>query len=862
MIDEDDTPTVRAEPAAVDGSTDAASLSPARLAAVRALEVEALLDSPPEEAFDRLTRIASSVLGVPVALVSLVDADRQFFKSAVGLPEPWASARETPLSHSFCQHVVERQQPLIVEDARMDPLTRDNAAIDDIGVVAYAGFPIRTADDTVVGSLCAIDGKPRRWTPAQLDVLRELAELAHTELVLRGALREADSSARRARRATAEREAVIESTSDGIYAIDLTGRCTLANAAAIALIGYSAPELLGVNMHDLIHHHHADRRVFDEAECPLYLAFREGRPTRIDDTTFWRRDGTSFRADCTSSPLIMDGRMTGAVIAFRDISERIAAAEALRQSEMRFRAVFQDAGIGIVITDLDGTLLECNEAYERVTGYSRIELLSSSYAQVTHPEDTLAQRQLADEMLAGVREQLRMEKRYVRKSGEMIWARLTATVMREDDGTPRFIIGAVEDITAARRSAHAVALLADAGAILSSSLEYESTLGQVARRAVPFLGEACVMDVPREDGSSGNVCVHIEPQQEARLCALQNGSPLLPSDVLPEESEGNGTVASLVDLAERRGSVAASAASCLGILEEMGIRWLVRAPLPGPHGNGGSLTFGSATLRYSADELRLAEELAARVSAAIENAALYRQAQNATRARDDVLAVVSHDLRNPVHTITMAASLMEEVPELSAAIMQSQIAVIRRSAARADRLIRDLLDISRIENGQLRLERKPVDAAELVREAAQLVAAQATARDITLKVADAGEPMVALGDRHRLLQALDNLLGNALKFTPAKGTIEVAAAAKGDTVSFEVRDSGPGVAPELQEKLFQRFWQAKPGDRRGVGLGLSIVKGIVDAHEGTIRIDSDGIHGTSIRFTIATAPSEQLVNHE
>jgi GAF domain-containing protein len=150
-----------------------------------ALEETELLDSLPEESFDRFTRLVSRVLGVPVALVSLVDDRRQFFKSAQGLAEPWASERETPLSHSFCKHVVATAEPLLVTDARDDPRVADNLAIPDLGVVAYAGMPLLAPDGSVLGSLCAIDDHPRVWTEEQLDTLRELAAAASREIGLR-----------------------------------------------------------------------------------------------------------------------------------------------------------------------------------------------------------------------------------------------------------------------------------------------------------------------------------------------------------------------------------------------------------------------------------------------------------------------------------------------------------------------------------------------------------------------------------------------------------------------------------------------------------------------------------------------------
>src|SRR3954467_11302137 len=160
---------------------------PERLAALRAT---ALLDSEPEEGFDLLTRLATRVLGVPVALVSLVDEDRQFFKACIGLGEPWSSQRGTPLSHSFCQHAVASAEPLVIEDAREHPLVHDNLAIRDLAVIAYAGFPVPTSDGGVLGTFCAIDSQPRAWSAAEVGFVREMAASTMTEIELRTTVRE------------------------------------------------------------------------------------------------------------------------------------------------------------------------------------------------------------------------------------------------------------------------------------------------------------------------------------------------------------------------------------------------------------------------------------------------------------------------------------------------------------------------------------------------------------------------------------------------------------------------------------------------------------------------------------------------
>src|SRR5690242_1860385 len=144
-----------------------------------------LLDSPPEEAFDRLTRLASRLLGAPIALVTLLGEDRAFFKSAMGLPEPWATRRSTPLAYSFCRHVVATGAPLVVEDARRHPLVKANPAVRELRWIAYAGVPLAVDGGPPVGALCVVDNLPRIWSPRDLALLSDLAASVVTELELR-----------------------------------------------------------------------------------------------------------------------------------------------------------------------------------------------------------------------------------------------------------------------------------------------------------------------------------------------------------------------------------------------------------------------------------------------------------------------------------------------------------------------------------------------------------------------------------------------------------------------------------------------------------------------------------------------------
>ncbi|HEY7898307.1 MAG TPA: ATP-binding protein [Gemmatimonadaceae bacterium] len=248
-------------------------------------------------------------------------------------------------------------------------------------------------------------------------------------------------------------------------------------------------------------------------------------------------------------------------------------------------------------------------------------------------------------------------------------------------------------------------------------------------------------------------------------------------------------------------------------------------------------------------------QLARLVASALENVRLYRAAQRAAQARDDVLAIVSHDLRNPLHTIALSASYLAEVflgdlPD--AALQQTQI--IKRAVDRANRLIQDLLDVSRIEAGGFSISVEPVSPRTLLAEACDAMTPTAAAARVTLTChADDDLPDV-MADRERLHQVFSNLIGNAIKFTPVDGTIEVCAVARNPfSVHFSVRDSGQGISEENLPHVFDRFWQARHTTRTGAGLGLAIAKGIVEAHDGAITAKSQIAKGTEIAFDLPAA---------
>ncbi len=268
----------------------------------------------------------------------------------------------------------------------------------------------------------------------------------------------------------------------------------------------------------------------------------------------------------------------------------------------------------------------------------------------------------------------------------------------------------------------------------------------------------------------------------------------------------------------------------------------------------GAITLLSSTRSriYGHEDLRVAHELAERAALAVENARLYRAAQRAIQVRDEVLGIVAHDLRNPLSTILVEAHILRE----RGTEVQTRASgeAIKRVATRMNRLIQDLLDVARMEAGRLAVAPSRQSAADVASAAVDAHKSLASSASLEIRLEVPPSLPDIRADRDRLLQVFDNLIGNAIKFTPPGGCITVGAELKQQDVLFYIRDTGPGIPLDDQPHLFDRFWQARREGRSGAGLGLPIVKAIVEAHGRRVWVESTPGHGTTVLFTIPTAP--------
>jgi PAS domain S-box-containing protein len=579
----------------------------------------------------------------------------------------------------------------------------------------------------------------------------------------------------------------------------------------------------------------------------------------VDGVVRWVREKAEFERDEHGAPL-------WAIGITQDVTERKRADEALRRAEARSSSILAASADAIISVDDDVGITQFNAAAENMFGYAKSEVLGCSIEVLIPERFRPTHRDQVRAFVTGAETSRhmgarRMEILGLRKNGEEFPA--DAAISKIEVGGTRVISVSVRDITDQARVAKEQTFLAEAGAVLAASLDYEATLACVADLAVKQFADVCMIEVVEElrdvrrlqvasrDPSLAKTCeelAHYPVNRERPHLAfttLQTNRPVLVERVTDDMVQSFAQ--SEKHLALLRACTPASM---------MTVPLLVYDRLVGVL----CLIASRGSRPYGAGDVLLAEELARRAALSIENARLYRTARRATKARDDVLSIVAHDLRNPLNVVRLHAQALR----MQHPAVRRAAEAIDRSAQRMDRLIEDLLDISRLEAGQLQVEQARASASDLAHEAADTHQTVAEGAGITLTLDVPADLPDVWADRSRILQVLDNLLGNSLKFTERGGHVALSAARRGDEIEFAVRDTGPGLSSDTALHVFDRFWQVRRADRRGAGLGLAIAKGIVEAHGGRIWVESELGRGSTFRFSVPVAmprPTPQLSAH-
>jgi signal transduction histidine kinase len=385
-------------------------------------------------------------------------------------------------------------------------------------------------------------------------------------------------------------------------------------------------------------------------------------------------------------------------------------------------------------------------------------------------------------------------------------------------------------------------LLAAASQVLAASFDLGEPLRQVARMMVPLLGDIALLDLLGAKGELARAATAIaDPAQAGELSPAGLAGGTLQQRVL---SSGRPIVI----------AKPATAAALLG--GGLSARSALLVPLTSTKGPLGVLTLVNtgAARRSPGQDLALAQDLAGRIGTAIERAQLYNQAKEAIAAREDILAFVSHDLKNSLMSLFLNVEMLHRnAPPDERRNGSKQLDRIRRGILQMRRMIEDLLDVGSIDSGRLAIDPREHEMDALFQEAVELSAPLIADKRIEIKTEMPSAPFKVRCDRERMMQVFSNLIGNAVKFVPEGGTIVLSATASGTNALVSVRDTGPGIPPARLPHLFQRYWQADETARKGRGLGLFITKGIVEAQGGVIWAESQVGVGSTFFLTLPLA---------
>ncbi len=406
-----------------------------------------------------------------------------------------------------------------------------------------------------------------------------------------------------------------------------------------------------------------------------------------------------------------------------------------------------------------------------------------------------------------------------------------------------------------QRQAEQLQRLAEASVGIHGAQTLDEALDHISQTARELIGANVA--VAQLDGGAGRTAV--ERRALSRKYRPYSGMPIDEADLRWAALVRESRKSVRFNQTELEANPAWTAA-CSRRFEGVTVRGLLAAPLVGSDGKAlGTLQLTDREEGdFDASDEAILVQLAQTASVALENGRLYRAAQDATTTRDDVLAIVSHDLRNPLNVVAMSASMLRntlsEGPDGAPPGALPLVQRIEQNVTRMNRLIEDLLDASRVDSGKLPVTLKPERAGTLIVDAVESALPLAESQGTRVETGAVDPSLVVQADRDRVLQLLSNLMGNALKFVPRDGgTIRLSVAAEGARICFSVTDNGPGIPSEHLDHLFERYWKGSAARDGGAGLGLFIAKGIVDAHGGEIRVKSAPGKGTTVGFCLPRA---------
>ena len=711
--------------------------------------------------------------------------------------------------------------------------------------------------------------------------------------------------------------AIIDNLGEGAYALDTHGLVTFMNPAAERMLGWTEAELRGREMHSTIHFQHADGTPFPSEECPLLQVMRTGAITRVEDDTFTRKDGSMFSVAYISSPIVTNGEMSGAVLAFHDISAHKALDEALRRSEReaatrasQLVAIFESMADAMLVYDREGRILQTNGAdaamfdaqlppggpADSLEARDRYFTYLDESGQPLSDEQRPTNRVLMGEVLRGASA---VDLVVRPREGHEVILNASGAPIRDSDGD---IVGGVliaRDVTERRRQERQThealaALMAMAEALVASSpdetaptrsgeAESQNVIARrlaVLMRAVMGCERVSIVSTEPETGEmrAAAMATYLPEQESVWWDYWRRAgrmSDFLPPDLIAQLEAGQAISIDRTQPPFNRWP------------NPFGSRTLLVTPLRvgGRHLGEMTLDYGATSRQPSADEFAMTGAVARLAAQILERERLARDREmeranalalaETARRMDEFLSIAAHELKTPVTnsmlSVTLAIDMLSRFlaqtapteEEMGAALAHIQ-RLLERTGDHMDRLSRlvaDLLDVSRIRAGKLQLRLAPCDLGAIVRDVVEEQRQMAPGRTILLQLPRAApQAPLVLADEDRIRQVVANYLTNALKYSHAAQGVRVRLRLSDDWARVSVRDEGPGVPSAEQRRVWERFYrvpgtQVVSGAGIGLGLGLHISRTIIEQHHGRVGLRNAPGSGAIFWFALQLAPA-------
>jgi PAS domain S-box-containing protein len=656
-------------------------------------------------------------------------------------------------------------------------------------------------------------------------------------------------------------QAVLDASPAAVVVGDADGRILIANRATEGILG---SPITGDAYHPQGNFQFCqpDGSPLPSELLPTSLVLK-GKPFSEAEILVVRADEKRVTILASATTLrTAEGEVRRAVAVFQDVTERTGAAAQLQGSEERFRQLFENSPIGLLIMSPEGIVIAVNKAWREIWGLSEKIVVSQTLGQRLFDEAHIHPRGIIADLPKALRGEAStsppelFDPAEMGKPGPARWVKAFTYPLKHLDGGVKEIVVMFDDVTEQHEAEITLQLLAETSELLATSLQVPATLERISMLAFKYFGGCCAIHRVSSDG--GLVEAAVTPGCDAELVfglrAIFRASAA-------------GTFGPAHVLQTRRSEFIHrtndSGNANLGLLERLqaqGVTSYMCVPMLVRGHTWGTMTFVANERSYTDEALGLAEQLARRAGLALENASLFDTAQKAIRLRDDFLSIASHELRTPLSSLRLQIEMMLRMAQRKGVQSPPPTMVMKnlemqvRQVDRLSKFISELMDVSRISAGKLHLEIEEVDLAALVGDVAGRFDEEAAKAGCEL-VLVANEPVSGRWDRFRIEQVVTNLLTNALKYGAGK-PVEVTVTKEGQFARLAVRDYGIGITPEDAKRLFERFAKATTARTYGgLGLGLYIAREIVEAHGGTIRVESHPGAGSTFTVELPSEPS-------